>query len=113
MRIFERKDKSLQDALVSRNQLWLDSLNSLNEKLISMPYAQVDMGKTMGSLAQRQVELIKGNVKILDWAMAIASIKKNIVAPKVTIFYYIPFVFQPPYEHAIQGSLVSSKPTEP
>ena len=44
-----------------------------------MYYAQVDMGKTMGSLALRKVELIKGNVKMLDWEMvAAASNKKNI-----------------------------------
>ena len=50
-----------------------------------MYYAQVDMGKTMGSLALRQVELIKGNLKMLDWAIAIASNKKKIATPKITI----------------------------
>ena len=113
IRIFEERDKSLQDALVSRDQLWLDSLDSFNEKLKSMYYAQVDMGKTMGSLALRQVLLIKSNVKMLDWAMASASNKKNITAPKVTISDYIHFVIQPPYEHAIQGPLVSLEPTKP
>ena len=67
----------------------------------------------MESLALRIVELIKGNVKMLDWAMAAASNKKNIVAPKIIIFDYIPYVIQPPYEHVIQGPLVSSKPIEP
>ena len=74
---------------------------------------QNDMGKSTGSLSQRQVELIKGNVKMLDWVMAIASNKKKVAALKVTILDYIPFFIQPPYEHAIQGPLVSSEPIEP
>ena len=101
VRIFEERDKAMHDALISRDQLWLDSLDSFNEKLKSMYYAQVDMGKTMGSLSLRQVELIKGNVKMQDWAMAAASSKKNIIAPKITIYNYIPYVIQPAYEHAI------------
>ena len=52
MRIFEGRDKSLHDALVSRDQLWLDSLDSFNDKLKSMYHAQVDMGKIMGSLSK-------------------------------------------------------------
>ena len=51
MRIFKEKDKSLHDALVSRDQLWLNSLESCNDNLKSMYYAQVEMGKTMGSIA--------------------------------------------------------------
>ena len=57
-RTFEEKDKAMHDALISRDQLWLDSLNSYNNYLKSMYYEQVNMGKTMGSMAQRQVELI-------------------------------------------------------
>ena len=82
----------MKDALISRDQLWLDNLGSFNNKLQSMCYAQVDMGKTMGSLALRQVELIKGNVKMLDWAMAANSSRKKIAAPKITISDYIPYV---------------------
>ena len=45
----------------------------------------------MVSLVQRQVELIRGNVKMLD-SMAADSSKKKIAAPKITIFDYIPNV---------------------
>ena len=82
----------MKDVLISRDQLWLNSLDSFNDKLKSMYCAQLDMGKSMGSLAQRQVELIKGNVKMLDWVMATASNKKKVAAPKITISDYIPFV---------------------
>ena len=71
----------------------------------SMYYDQVDMGKSMGSLAQRQVELIRGNVKMVDWAMAATSNKKKNNSSKSHHFNYIPFVIQPPYERAIQGPL--------
>ena len=47
----------------------------------------------MGLLALSKVELIKGNVKMLDWAMAVAaSNKKNIATPKITISDYIPYM---------------------
>ena len=53
VKIFEGRDKSLNDALVTRDQLWLNSLDSFNDNLKSMYYAQNSMGKSMGSLAQR------------------------------------------------------------
>ena len=64
------------------------------------------MLKISQTLAQRQVELIKGNVMMLDWAAAATS-KKKVAAPKIAIFDFIPLFIQPPYEHAIQGPVVS------
>ena len=52
--------------MVTRDQLWLDNLDVFNNNLKSMYYAQLDMGKSMGSITLRQVKLIKGNVKMLD-----------------------------------------------
>ena len=52
-------------------------MDFFNNNLKSMYYVQIDMGKSMGSLAQRTVELIKGNVKMLDWAMTTTSNKKK------------------------------------
>ena len=78
-----------------------------------MSYEQVNIGKTMESIALRQVKLIKGNVKMLDWAMAIVSSKKKNPVPKITISDYIPYVIQPPYEHAFIGPLVSQEPKGP
>ena len=52
-------------------------MDIINNNLKSMYYVQIDMGKSMGSLAQRTVELIKGNVKMLDWAMTATSNKKK------------------------------------
>ena len=98
VRILEGRDKLRNDELVIRDQLWLNCTNSFNDNLKSMYNDQ----NSMGSLAQRQVELIKDNVKMLDWAMTEASNKKKVAAPKVTISDYIPFIIQPPYEHAIK-----------
>ena len=39
VRIFEGRDKAMHDALNSKDQLWLDSLDSFNEKLKAMYYA--------------------------------------------------------------------------
>ena len=43
----------MHDALISRDKLWLDSLDSYSNYLKSMYYEQVNLGKTMGSMAQR------------------------------------------------------------
>ena len=85
VRILEEREKLLNDALVTRDQLWLNCLNSFNDNLKSMYNVQNSMGKSMESLSQRQVELIKVNVKMLDWVMVAASNKKKVAAPKVTI----------------------------
>ena len=66
----------------------------------------------MGSITQRQVELIKEKLKMLDWAMVIVSSKKKVTTPKINIFDYIPYAIQPPYEHAFVGPLVSQEPTD-
>ena len=112
-RVLKERDKAKHDSMISKGKFWLDNLDSWNHYLKSMYFEQVNMGKTLGSIALRQAELIKGNVKILDWAMATVSSKKNITAPKIIISYYIPYVIQPPYEHAFIGPLVSQEPTVP
>ena len=91
-RALKEKDKAKHDSMISRGKFWLDNLDSSNHYLKSIYYEQVNIGKTLGSIALRQAELIKGNVKMLHWAMAIVSSKKNIAAPKITISDYIPYV---------------------
>ena len=106
-KVLEERDKAIHDSLISRDKFWLDSLESYNHYMKSMSYEQVNIGKTMESIALTQVELIKENVKILDWAMAtVSSKKKKFPVPKITISDYIPYVIQPPYEHAFIGPLV-------
>ena len=95
VRVFEGRDKAMHDALISKDQLWLDSLDSFNRKLKAMYYAQVDMEKSMESLSLKRVELIRGNANMLDWAIAATSRKKNIVSPKITISNYISYVIRP------------------
>ena len=78
-----------------------------------MYYEQVNMGKNLGSLSITQAELIKGNLKMLDWAMTTVSGKKKNAAPKITISDCIPYVIPSPYEHAFVGHLLSQEPSEP
>ena len=47
VRIFKGRDKSLNDAWVTKDQLWLNSLDSFNDNLKSTYYAQNAMGKSM------------------------------------------------------------------
>ena len=77
-----------------------------------MYYEQINMGKTLASMSIREAELVKHNIKRLDWAMAIVSDKKKIAALKITISDYIPYVIQPPSEHDFVGPLVSREPTK-
>ena len=77
-KVLEGRDKTINDSLISKDKLWLDSLDSYNHYLKSMYYEQVSMGKTIGSITLRQIELMKGNVKMLDWAMAVVSNKKTL-----------------------------------
>ena len=39
VRVFEGKDKAMHDALISKDQLWLDSLDTFNGKLKAMYYS--------------------------------------------------------------------------
>ena len=78
-----------------------------------MYYEQINMGKTLGSMALREAELVKSNVKMLDWTMGAVSCKKKIAAPKIAIFDYIPYVIQPPFKDAFVGHLVSQEPSKP
>ena len=65
-RVLEGRDKEKHDSMISRDKFWLDCLDSCNHYLEFMYNEQINMGKTMGSIALRQAELIKGNVKMLD-----------------------------------------------
>ena len=57
---------------------------------------EVKNNKTLlESLAMRQRELTKSNAKILDWAMTIDSIKKNIPLPQIQISYCRPYTIVP------------------
>ena len=46
VKIFEGIDKSLNDALVTRYQLWLNNMDFFNDNLKSMYYAQNAIGIT-------------------------------------------------------------------
>ena len=78
-----------------------------------MYYEQINMGKTLGSMVIREAELVKSNVKMLDWTMRAVSGKKKIAAPKIAISDYIPYVIQPPFTNAFVGPLVSHEPSKP
>ena len=45
--MLEGRDKAINDTLVSKDQFWLNSLDSLNDKLKAMDYVQTDVEKSM------------------------------------------------------------------
>ena len=65
MKMIEGRDKAINDSLTCRDQRFLDSLDSCNHNLTSLYYEQVNLRKTMESIALRQGDLIKSNVKML------------------------------------------------
>ena len=62
-KVLEERDKEIHDSLISTDKFWVEKMESCNHYLKSIYYEQINMGKTMGSITQRQVELIKGKVK--------------------------------------------------
>ena len=66
MKMIKGRDKVINYSFTYKDQGILDSLDSCNHNLKSLYYEQVNMKKTMESIALRQGDLIKSNVKILD-----------------------------------------------
>ena len=76
VKMIEGRDKAINDSLTFRDQRCLDSLDSYNHNLKCLYCEQVNLRKTMESIALRHGDLIKSNVKMLDWAMT-NSIRKE------------------------------------
>ena len=47
--MLEGRDKEINESLVSRDQFWLNSLDSLHDKLKVMQHVQTDMGESIPS----------------------------------------------------------------
>ena len=113
MKIIEGRNKATNDSLTCRDKIILDSLDSCNHNLKSLYYEQVNLRKAMESIALRQSDLIKSNVKMLDWAMATVSRNKKVAVPKITISNYVPCVIVPPNGQNFVGPLESQETTKP
>ena len=57
--MLEKKDMEIQGKLVSREKYWSYSLDSYNHHLKSTNYEQINMRKSIESIALRQGDLIK------------------------------------------------------
>ena len=113
MKMIEGRDKAINDSLTYRDQRILDSLGSSNDNLKSLYYEQVNMKKTMESIALRLGDLIKSNVKMLDLTIATVSGKKKVAMPKIIISDFVPYVIMPTNRQGFVGPLVSEETTEP
>ena len=51
--VLEGRDRVIHESLISKDKLWLESLDSYNHYLKSMYYEQINMGKTMESIVVR------------------------------------------------------------
>ena len=61
----------------------------------------------MESIALRKGDLIKSNVKMLNWAIATVSGKKKVAMPKLIILDLVPYVIVPPNRQSFVGALES------
>ena len=95
VRMLERRDKEIQDFLVSRDQAWLDSLHSYNEGLRLMTQEQINLRETLESIGKRQCELAKSNAQLLDQAMKVVLGKKKVPLPQINILDYVPYIIVP------------------
>ena len=68
-RIVEMIDKEIHNTLVSKDKFWSDNLNSYNHLLKSMYYEQMNMRKSIKSIALKKGDLIRLNVDMLSWAI--------------------------------------------
>ena len=57
--MLERRDKEIQNSLVSRDRALLNSLHSCSESLRLMTQEQINLRKTLESIGKRQCELAK------------------------------------------------------
>ena len=64
--MLEIRDKEILDSLVSRDQAWLNSLNSYSESLRLMTQEQINLRATLESIGNRQGELTKSNAQLLN-----------------------------------------------
>ena len=60
----ERRDKQIQDSMVSRDQTWLSRLHTCNESMSLMTLEKINMRVTLESIGKRKVKLTKANAKI-------------------------------------------------
>ena len=95
-RILERREKALQESFLSKDKFWSDHMDSYNHLLKSLYYEQINMRKSIKSIALRHGDLIKSNVDMLSWAIGTASGKKKVSMLKITISDFVPHVIVPP-----------------
>ena len=87
LKMLENRDNVMKASFESRDKDWLNSLEHCKESFRLTTCEQVNNRTLMESLAKRQRELTKNNVKILDWAMKIVSRKKKVSLPQISIWW--------------------------
>ena len=87
-------------------------MGSYNHLLKSLYYEQINMRKSIESIALRQGELIRLNVDMLSWAIGAVLGKKKVPMPKITISDFVPHVIVPPNGKSFVGPLETQEPLE-
>ena len=77
------------------DQNLLNSLAHYKKSFRLMTYEQVNSRTLLESLAKRQGELTKINVKILGWVMKTVSNKKKVPLPQIRISDCVPYTVVP------------------
>ena len=63
----QKRDEDMEATLNYREKLWIDSLDMRNSNMIRMYNAQGEFEGALNSIRGRQNELIKFNVRMLEW----------------------------------------------
>ena len=65
--IIQRRGEEMEASLNYREKLWTESLDMCNSNMIKMYNAQSEFEGALNSIGGRKNELIRSNVKMLEW----------------------------------------------
>ena len=63
----QKRDEEMEAFLNYREKLWIDSVDMVNSNMMRMCNAQGEFESALHSIGGRQNELIRKNVRILEW----------------------------------------------
>lgn len=85
------------------NETWLRVLRGFNDTLQHEYYSRTEIVKSIGSIAQRQVELVRNTNKMIEWAVKPATSRGG--TPKLDISDFVSYHTPDPYFDALNHRL--------
>ena len=97
----------MEASLNYREKLWIDSVDMVNSNMMKMYNAQGDFESALNFIGGRQNELIRTNVRMLEWITNQLLEDKTVEKPQSSISDFTPSNVGYQYE------LVNLKPSKP